>query len=99
MTSRKDRMGSDQRFYKGAQRWMGIGIEFALVIGICAFLGYKLDEVEGTSPGWMILGFFVGFGIMFYTMVKRAKREEKEDEEEKAKRAGEDEKNPPEQQI
>jgi F0F1-type ATP synthase assembly protein I len=99
MTARKNRLGSDEKLYKGAMRWMGIGIEFALVIGICAYLGYRLDEIEGTSPGWMILGFFVGFGIMFYSMYQRAKRDEKEEEEEKEKHRRQEEDNPPEQQI
>jgi F0F1-type ATP synthase assembly protein I len=53
-------------------RWMGIGIEFAVVVGIFSWLGYFLDEKGGTSPGFLIFGFFVGFIIMLYTMIKRA---------------------------
>lgn len=57
---------------------MGVGIEFCLVIGIFCLIGYFLDKKEGTSPGWMIMFFFIGFGIMIYTMLKRAKRDEEE---------------------
>jgi F0F1-type ATP synthase assembly protein I len=53
-------------------RWMGIGIEFTVVVGIFSWLGYFLDEKGGTSPGFLIMGFLVGFSIMLYTMIKRA---------------------------
>jgi F0F1-type ATP synthase assembly protein I len=53
-------------------RWMGIGIEFTAVVGIFSWLGYFLDEKGGTSPGFLIMGFLVGFSIMLYTMIKRA---------------------------
>ncbi len=54
---------------------MGIGIEFCLVVGIFCVIGYFLDKLEDTSPGWMILGFFVGFGVMLYLMVKRSQKD------------------------
>jgi len=57
---------------------MGVGIEFCLVIGIFCLIGYFLDKKEGTSPGWMILFFFIGFGFMIYTMLKRARKDEEE---------------------
>ena len=53
-------------------RWMGIGIEFTVVVGIFSWLGYFLDEKGGTSPGFLIMGFLVGFSTMLYTMIKRA---------------------------
>lgn len=54
---------------------MGIGIEFCLVVGVFCLIGYFLDKLENTSPGWMILGFFVGFGVMLYLMVKRSQKD------------------------
>jgi len=54
---------------------MGVGIEFCLVVGIFCVIGYFLDKLENTSPGWMILGFFVGFGVMLYLMVKRSQKD------------------------
>lgn len=71
-------------FYRGAMRWMGVGIEFCLVIGVFCLVGYYLDTLEGTSPGWMILGFFVGFGVMLYLMLKRAKKDEDEQSKEQS---------------
>lgn len=75
VVSRKKRF-SDDTYYRGAFRWMGIGIEFCLVIVFFCLIGYFLDKLEDTSPGWMILGFFVGFGVMLYTMVKRSQKDE-----------------------
>lgn len=58
----------DRQSYK----WMGVGIEFVLVIVFFCWLGSLLDRHEGTFPGFMIMGFFVGFGLMLYTLIKRA---------------------------
>ncbi len=68
--------------YRGAMRWMGIGIEFGIVCGFTAWLGAQLDKLEHTSPGWTIMGFFVGFGIMIYMILKRAQSSNKEIEQE-----------------
>ena len=61
-----------QEWQRISVRWMGIGIEFLVVIGIFSGLGYFLDKKSGTSPGFLIMGFFVGFSVMLYTMIKRA---------------------------
>ena len=53
-----------------------MGFEFCIVVGFFCVIGYFLDTLENTSPGWLIMGFFVGFGVMFYNMVKRAKKED-----------------------
>jgi F0F1-type ATP synthase assembly protein I len=76
--TRKFKGLEQEQYYRGAMRWMAIGIEFAIVCGMCAAVGYWLDTLEGTQPGWMILGFFVGFGIMVHTMLKRAQKSNEE---------------------
>jgi F0F1-type ATP synthase assembly protein I len=68
----------DEKFLRGAFRWMGLGFEFAVFCGIGAGVGYWLDTLENTSPGWLIMGFFAGFGTMFYLMLKRAKSSNEE---------------------
>jgi len=73
--SRKKRFADDS-YTHGAFRWFGIGFEFCIVVGFFCVIGYFLDTLENTSPGWLIMGFFVGFGVMFYNMVKRAKKED-----------------------
>ena len=80
MARRKDQP-TDSSFYRAAFRWMGVGFEFCLVIGAFVFVGYWLDKIEDTSPGWMILGFFFCFAVMMYVVIKRAKMTEKEFEE------------------
>ena len=64
---------ADNAYYRGAFRWMGVGIEFCLVIGLFCLMGYGLDRLEGTAPGWMLIGFFVGFGVMLYVIIRRAR--------------------------
>jgi F0F1-type ATP synthase assembly protein I len=70
-----------EQYYRGAMRWMSIGIEFAFVCVIGAGFGYWLDTLDNSSPGWMIIGFFVGFGFMVYVMLKRAQRSNEEMEQ------------------
>ena len=53
-------------------RWMGVGIEFVLVVGGLSLLGNLLDKKIDTSPGFMIMGFFIGFFTMLNIMIKRA---------------------------
>jgi len=81
MVKSKKKRFSDLGYYRGAMRWMGIGIEFCLIISLFCFIGNFLDQKEGTSPGWMIMGFFVGFSLMLYIMLKRAKKDEDEEAE------------------
>lgn len=78
MARRRKNQPTDGQFYHAAFQWMGIGLEFCMVIGVFVFGGYWLDKLEDSSPGWMILGFFVGFGVMMYIMIKRAQRTQEE---------------------
>ena len=91
------RFAADGRFYRGASRWMGVGFEFLIIIGLCVWGGYKLDQLEGTSPGWMILGFLVGFGVMLYIIVQRARRDDAEEQSEKEQELETDQKADPEE--
>ena len=80
MAPRRKNQPTDATFYRAAFRWMGIGVEFCLVIGFCAFGGYWLGKLDtqDTSTAGMILGFFVGFAGMMYVIIKRAKQTEQE---------------------
>ena len=64
----KNQTNWDRQSYK----WMGVGVEFVIVIGFFCWLGSLLDKYEETFPGFMIMGFFVGFSIMLYIVIKRA---------------------------
>lgn len=82
MARKRKSQPTDATFYRAAFRWMGVGFESCLVIGFFVFIGYWLDKLEPkTAPGWMILGFFIGFGVFMYMIIKRAQRTEKDLEE------------------
>jgi F0F1-type ATP synthase assembly protein I len=69
----QDKEQNEKDWRQLASRWMGIGVEFVVVVCLFAYLGYKLDEKLGdTEPGFLIIGFLIGFSIMLYTMIKRA---------------------------
>ena len=52
--------------------WVSVGIEFAVLIGIGAFLGYLLDTIQDTEPGFIIIGALAGFAFEMYIVLKRA---------------------------
>ncbi len=58
--------------FKSAYVWLGVGIEFCIIILIFTYLGRFLDTFQQTSPGFMIMGFFVGFGIEMSVILRRA---------------------------
>jgi F0F1-type ATP synthase assembly protein I len=45
-----------------------LGIQFVLVFGLFAFLGFYADEKLGTLPLFLLLGVAVGFAIAFYQL-------------------------------
>lgn len=85
MARRRKEHATDSGFYRSALRWMGVGFEFLFVVGFCAFAGYWLGKLDrqDTSTAGMILGFFVGFSLMMYIIIKRAKLTEEEFERER----------------
>ncbi|AQT69395.1 Putative F0F1-ATPase subunit [Anaerohalosphaera lusitana] len=70
MSENNDQRDQNDRW--AAFAWMGIGIEFCAVVGFFMWLGSKLDKLQDTFPGFMIIGFFVGFALMLYIMIQRA---------------------------
>lgn len=52
-------------------RYSGLGLQFAATVGVFAALGYWLDGHLGTSPGCLLAGVFLGFGLGLYSMVKK----------------------------
>jgi F0F1-type ATP synthase assembly protein I len=55
-------------------RWIGVGVEFCVVILFFCFIGYLVDLwLERENPEFMIVGFFVGFVLMFYWLFKSTK--------------------------
>ena len=61
---------SESKKWKALMKWSGLGIEFAGVIVLFCYFGYKLDEKLQTSPWFFLAGFFVGFIGMLYIIIK-----------------------------
>jgi F0F1-type ATP synthase assembly protein I len=60
----------DNKKWKTITKWSGLGVEFAGVILLFCFFGYKLDEKYQTSPWFLLAGFFVAFIGMMYIIIK-----------------------------
>jgi F0F1-type ATP synthase assembly protein I len=52
-------------------RYSGLGLQFAATVGVFAFLGRWLDGRLGSSPGCLLAGVFLGFGLGLYSMTKK----------------------------
>jgi F0F1-type ATP synthase assembly protein I len=55
-------------------RLAGAGFEFAAIVGVCGYLGYKADERWGLSPWGLIGGVGIGFAAGLYMLIKEAYR-------------------------
>jgi F0F1-type ATP synthase assembly protein I len=56
--------------YAQAGKYVNLGLQFAITILVCLFLGRWLDNHLGTSPGLLLVGTFFGAGAGFYNMYK-----------------------------
>ena len=61
---------SENNKWKTIMKWSGLGVEFAGVIILFCYFGYKLDEKFQTSPWFLLTGFFLGFIGMLYIIIK-----------------------------
>jgi len=56
---------------RSSLRWLGFGFEFAGVLAIFSWLGYKADQKLGHAGPWLLLtGFGIGFAGMMYLLIK-----------------------------
>ncbi|WP_297963473.1 AtpZ/AtpI family protein [uncultured Anaerovibrio sp.] len=51
----------------------GIGIFFAVVIGICIFMGSLADDLLGLAYGGKLVGIILGVPVAFYLTYKQLK--------------------------
>jgi F0F1-type ATP synthase assembly protein I len=66
---------------------MGFGFELCFVIGIFVLIGYLLDKKLGNeNPDLVILGFFIGLGVMVYVFIRNVQISQKELEEDERHR-------------
>jgi F0F1-type ATP synthase assembly protein I len=79
MGRRNKHLPVDSAFSRGILRWMGFGFELCFVIGVFVVIGYLLDKKLGNEkPDLVILGFFIGMGIMVYVFIRNVQMSQKE---------------------
>ena len=73
-------------------RFAGVGLQFAVTLLICLWLGTWLDRKFGTAPVFLYAGVFLGAGAAFYSMYRQlmANLERDEAARRARKRAGGD---------
>lgn len=66
----RDQEGGPPPVWGEMGRYAGLGLQFALAIGLFLWIGWKLDGWLGTTPLLTILGAFVGGGAAFYSIYR-----------------------------
>ena len=71
-------------------KFAGVGLQFAVTLLICLWLGTWLDRKFGTAPVFLDVGVFLGAGAAFYSMYRQLMANLERDEAAKRarKRAG-----------
>jgi F0F1-type ATP synthase assembly protein I len=70
-TSSDEHKRSDKGLWQTAAFVSGLGIYFAVVIGICIFIGRKIDESFGTGPYGTLAGIVLGFPVAIYSTYRK----------------------------
>lgn len=90
MDKKKDSFHEVSNDAKNTYAWMGVGIEFAIVVVFFTYLGKYLDTFQNTFPGFMVMGFLAGFALEMHIILKRAgvlkSKKQKEQEEKDSKK-------------
>jgi F0F1-type ATP synthase assembly protein I len=63
-----------------AGQYAGLGLQFAMAVGLFMWLGWVVDHRLGWTPVLTIVGAFVGAGGGFYSMYRRLILEPRRDE-------------------
>ena len=53
----------------------GAGLQFALAVVFCAFVGNWIDGRAGSTPWGVVTGTLVGFAAGLYNILRMSKRE------------------------
>lgn len=57
--------------------FIGQGFSFAAVVGVLAFIGYKLDAWLGTEPWLLVTGTLVGVAAATFDLLRTARAYER----------------------
>jgi len=79
------RPGGGKAALKGAGKYAGLGIQFAVAIVIFLKLGEWLDRRLGTDPVFLYIGVFTGAGAAFYSMYRGLMADQRRAEQEQKK--------------
>lgn len=61
--------------YNSYLRYSGLGLQLLITIGVCGWLGYKLDQYVGNKyPLYMLLLGFLGFAGSMYQIYRSINR-------------------------
>jgi len=71
MASKRPNEPSHVQVTRDAFRYAGMGMTFAVTVGLFALGGFFLDGRLGTSPLFLIVAVFLGFGLGLYSMVSK----------------------------
>lgn len=77
----------ERRERSTAARFAGAGLQFAVTLLICLWLGTWLDRKFGTAPVFLYVGVFLGAGAAFYSMYRHLMANLERDEQAKRARA------------
>jgi F0F1-type ATP synthase assembly protein I len=50
---------------------MGLGVEMAVAIVLCMYVGYRVDRWLDSAPWFFLVGAFLGIAIGFYNLFRR----------------------------
>lgn len=82
----------ERRERSTAAKFAGVGLQFAVTLLVCLWIGNWLDRRFGTAPVFLYVGVFLGAGAAFYSMYRQlmANLERDEAARRARKRAGGD---------
>ncbi|ARN57534.1 AtpZ/AtpI family protein [Sedimentisphaera salicampi] len=72
----KDEKDKNSESHGDYYRWVTVGIEYAVLMMLGAFLGSLLDKIQNTEPGFIIIGALSGFALQLYIVLKRNREDE-----------------------
>lgn len=61
----------DRRERSTVARFAGVGLQFAVTLLVCLWVGTWLDRKFGTAPVFLYVGVFLGAGAAFYSMYRQ----------------------------
>lgn len=76
-SSPRDKRQPDGRSDSSLQSWYrmtGAGVEFIVAVLLFGGIGWFIDHRMGTSPWCMMSGFFIGFAVGLYMLIRQAGR-------------------------